>query len=618
MSLSSTLSTALSALSCQSGFRPPKLVVVGTQSSGKSSLLNALIGVQLLPTGETMTTRAAVQVELVHADEGDSAPKVEFGTFVDGEWCTSRTLTMHDPPTPQERSMVQNHISTETIRLLGGGGGVLTHTSICIRLVSTSVPNMCFVDLPGITMHALKSAGQPEDMCEQIRGLIRSYVDERTIVLMVCAARADLEADAAVDMCMSMTSGRRVIGCLTKTDLCDSPDSILSYLSDSSCPCDLTVEYGYYAVKCRTDADQALADVYRTEAEFFKTCVSSSSPAGSRLGVPCLASRVHGIVTRAVEECLPDLRRELMVIRDAAAAEYASKLKRAIPDTERERHAFVNDMLVSFSNSVTWSVVARKPDASVGRTIRRAFSDLRETLRCMDPLSHVPDSEIADAVLNCEGWSMNSPVPPVEIVEYFMQHRTHRPIHRMMTPCTDCLHAVRDVVLAESRRIGEEILGRFVRLRAWAEERTIRLVAEQVSTTTEALTRLLDVEEAYIFTDNVTFVKEWTSVTQKLHSNQHATALKSVLTSYFSVVADGVASQVPKLIVYHLRMALKDMQAHLQAGLREPVSDASHLLFESNEIEELRERITSTLRTSERCLASVDEALSKCANANQT
>jgi tRNA U34 5-carboxymethylaminomethyl modifying GTPase MnmE/TrmE len=35
----------------------PKLVVVGTQSSGKSSLLNSLIGLDILPVGKSMTTR---------------------------------------------------------------------------------------------------------------------------------------------------------------------------------------------------------------------------------------------------------------------------------------------------------------------------------------------------------------------------------------------------------------------------------------------------------------------------------------------------------------------------------------------------------------------------------
>ena len=81
--LPEALTAALAALPRGTSFATPRLVVVGTQSSGKSSLLNALMGVPLLPTGDTMTTRAAVQVELV-ASSG--APRVECGRHEGGEW----------------------------------------------------------------------------------------------------------------------------------------------------------------------------------------------------------------------------------------------------------------------------------------------------------------------------------------------------------------------------------------------------------------------------------------------------------------------------------------------------------------------------------------------------
>ena len=43
----------------------PRLVVVGSQSSGKSSLLNSILGMDILPTGNNMVTRAPLQLELI-------------------------------------------------------------------------------------------------------------------------------------------------------------------------------------------------------------------------------------------------------------------------------------------------------------------------------------------------------------------------------------------------------------------------------------------------------------------------------------------------------------------------------------------------------------------------
>ena len=42
----------------------PRLVVVGTQSSGKSSLLNNIISMDIMPTGKTMVTRVPLNIQL--------------------------------------------------------------------------------------------------------------------------------------------------------------------------------------------------------------------------------------------------------------------------------------------------------------------------------------------------------------------------------------------------------------------------------------------------------------------------------------------------------------------------------------------------------------------------
>ena len=43
----------------------PKIVVVGSQSSGKSSLLNSILSFEILPTGKNMVTRTPLNLELI-------------------------------------------------------------------------------------------------------------------------------------------------------------------------------------------------------------------------------------------------------------------------------------------------------------------------------------------------------------------------------------------------------------------------------------------------------------------------------------------------------------------------------------------------------------------------
>ena len=44
------------------GIELPRIVVFGMQSSGKSSLLNAITGLDLMPTGGEMVTRAPLEI----------------------------------------------------------------------------------------------------------------------------------------------------------------------------------------------------------------------------------------------------------------------------------------------------------------------------------------------------------------------------------------------------------------------------------------------------------------------------------------------------------------------------------------------------------------------------
>ena len=80
----------------------PRLVVVGTQSSGKSSLLNGIMAADILPLGEQMVTRAPLNLQLTHEPDA-SAMRAEFGQFRDGQ-LGRRRVDRPRVPRPNERA----------------------------------------------------------------------------------------------------------------------------------------------------------------------------------------------------------------------------------------------------------------------------------------------------------------------------------------------------------------------------------------------------------------------------------------------------------------------------------------------------------------------------------
>merc|ERR1719158_1047359 len=78
----------------------PQIVVIGSQSSGKSSLLNGIMAADILPLGEQMVTRTPLHLHLVNVETGMRA---EFGSSSSGAWNAHWEIQLTDPnPTAEE------------------------------------------------------------------------------------------------------------------------------------------------------------------------------------------------------------------------------------------------------------------------------------------------------------------------------------------------------------------------------------------------------------------------------------------------------------------------------------------------------------------------------------
>uniref|UniRef100_A0A663EL90 dynamin GTPase n=1 Tax=Aquila chrysaetos chrysaetos TaxID=223781 RepID=A0A663EL90_AQUCH len=74
----------------------PQIVVVGTQSSGKSSVLESLVGRDLLPRGTGVVTRRPLILQLVHVSPEDG--RKTAGDENDHLSCSSKSLMSYVIP----------------------------------------------------------------------------------------------------------------------------------------------------------------------------------------------------------------------------------------------------------------------------------------------------------------------------------------------------------------------------------------------------------------------------------------------------------------------------------------------------------------------------------------
>ncbi|KAL0398002.1 UNVERIFIED_CONTAM: Dynamin-related protein 5A [Sesamum calycinum] len=182
----------------------PSIAVVGGQSSGKSSVLESIVGKDFLPRGSGIVTRRPLVLQLHRIEEGREY--AEFGHL------------------PRKRftdfAAVRKEIADETDRETGRSKQIST-VPIYLSIYSPNVVNLTLIDLPGLTKVAVE--GQPDSIVMDIENMVRSYIEKpNCIILAISPANQDLATSDAIKISREVDpKGERTFGVLTKIDLMD-------------------------------------------------------------------------------------------------------------------------------------------------------------------------------------------------------------------------------------------------------------------------------------------------------------------------------------------------------------------------------------------------------------
>jgi hypothetical protein len=122
--------------------------VLGTQSAGKSSVLESIVGIDFLPRGDGVVTRRPLELRLVHAHENIEP----WGKF---EEVPNRKFTDF-----QEVKETINHLTDKVC----GTSKNIVDRPIVLTIHSHTCPDLTLVDLPGITRIPMAGSDQPDNI----------------------------------------------------------------------------------------------------------------------------------------------------------------------------------------------------------------------------------------------------------------------------------------------------------------------------------------------------------------------------------------------------------------------------------------------------------------------
>lgn len=167
----------------------PQIVVVGSQSAGKSSVLENIVGRDFLPRGSGIVTRRPLILQLINVPDEEDGSAPVTNQYLDpsaarrNEWAEFHHLPNRRFNDFQD---VKREIENETARVAGNNKGI-TRQPINLKIYSPHVLNLTLVDLPGLTKVPI--GDQPTDIEKQTRNLISEYIAKpNSIILAVSPA----------------------------------------------------------------------------------------------------------------------------------------------------------------------------------------------------------------------------------------------------------------------------------------------------------------------------------------------------------------------------------------------------------------------------------------------
>ena len=573
----------------------PRLVVVGTQSSGKSSLLNSILNMDIMPMGKNMVTRTPLNIQLIQSDKDSYA---EFGKYDSGKWVSKKKINFSNTfPSKTEISLVHDQINVETIERAGEGMNI-SQSEIILQITSPSIPNLSMVDLPGLTMVACTDKGQPKDIKEQICKMISNYIDnERSIILAVIPARPDIEADPALELIKRYDpESTRTVGVFTKIDLMNLDTDIGDYITGDISK-DLKFKYGYYAVKNRGPSELADLDINRAlkkEQYFFDNHPIYSKLDNNKFGIPNLIKNLSNIVIENIRKSLPSILQELSKKKNELDLKLET-LGPSLPDSEEEKISHLNVLIANFCRDFSKSINKRGELINTGRKIKELFIKFRVDLEKVQPFSSdiYPDEYIVNAIENYDGNHMSFNVFPVEVLESCLKDPVKRPINSLLSPCSKCLKLVHIQLLDSVDLIFENNpISKFTVLKNTIKDEINKILNFNILPTNKQIQDQILIEENYIWTDETIFIDKLQEILPKNTLNQmNPTVIRELLNAYYKTIVKKLSDQIPKIIMfYFINATEKDIYVKLFSNLNN--NNIIELLQESNETSNKRKEIT--------------------------
>lgn len=300
---------------CDGELELPQIVVCGDQSSGKSSVIEALTGVKV-PTSDNLCTRFATEISLRRANIDSLSIKINPSKSRSAsERVTINKFEATIADFSELPGIIEKAKAVMGLSRSSEGGPSsrsFARDVLSITIEGPQCPHLTIIDIPGLIKNATK--GQSQDDVNIVAEITDHYIlQDRTICLAVIAASNDYANQGILTKVTNADpEGNRTIGVITKPDIppegSDSEKAFISLARNE----DIFFKLGWHVVRNRKyeEKDFTLEQRNDKEESWLRKSNYNCLPAAN-LGINSLRDRLGLLLFDHIKRELPKLRQEL-------------------------------------------------------------------------------------------------------------------------------------------------------------------------------------------------------------------------------------------------------------------------------------------------------------------
>lgn len=477
--------------STNSKVKLPQMVVVGSQSSGKSSIIETIVGKEILPRGTGIVTRRPLILQLKHISNSLS----EWGEFnhVEGKKF-------------EKFSEIKEEIERDTAKIAGNNKGI-SHIPIILKIYSSQVVDLTLIDLPGLVNIAV--GDQPKNIDCQVRDLILEYIrNPNSIILAVSPASMDLANSESLKIAKEVDPNyQRTLGIITKIDLMDRGTDCLDILNNKVYP----LRYGYIGVILRSQFDiksnKTLSEGLLSEKSYFESHPIYKNNM-SRLGVPVLISNLQEVLVSHIRDLIPEIKEDIsnnIFEKQTELDELGGDM--GIFEKEELLNAYILNLVSKFSQSYKEIIEGLfVNDCNKffigGARINFIYQEIfKKEIAAIDPFDQLSDDDIRTAIKNSNGLR-----PSLFIPEVAFEVLVKQQIARLSHPSLLCVKRVHEELKKIVDHISIPEIARFNKLENRIKQVMINVLDRLLDPTNTMIKNLVEIEKSYINTTHPDFI----------------------------------------------------------------------------------------------------------------